>query len=191
MFGALKPNLESVPGFEVRSSFIYFFCQCCHDGTGLILCICDSKGEQASLILRVELDGGGRDNQPGRSFSLDEAWLNALQGLLYSLVADTPLGEQRAHQVSGELPTHPRCLVDDQEAVLDRLLRVGQGAFAHGRESVVGVLWKKAAHSLDEITLAPGRWTFEGDADRLLKQARCEGQVQQLRYLRFSSYARA
>src|SRR5215207_10128511 len=59
MLSTFQPNLECVPGFEVWSSFARFFCQCCHDGTGLILCICNSKGEQTSLILWMELDGSG------------------------------------------------------------------------------------------------------------------------------------
>ena len=41
--------------------------------------------------------------QSGGTFSLYEAWPHALGGLLDSLVADTPLGEQRAHEVGREL----------------------------------------------------------------------------------------
>src|SRR5215208_2701799 len=154
MISALKPNLEGMPRFEVRSSFTRFVCQGCHYGPGLLLGICNSKGEQASLVLWVELDGGGRDYQPGRPVPLNEARLHALRGLLHGLVADPPFREQRAHEVGGKVPSHTGCLVDDQEAELDRLLGVGEGAFAHGRKGVIGALRDEGEHTLHHMTLA-------------------------------------
>src|SRR5215217_8667589 len=59
MLSALKPNLEGMPSCEVRGSFIRFVGQNRHDRTRLLLRVCDGKGEQASLVLRMELDGGG------------------------------------------------------------------------------------------------------------------------------------
>src|SRR5215207_4082307 len=155
-----------MPRFEVRSSLALFVCQCCHYGTGLILGVCNSKGEQASLVLRVELDGGGGHDEASRSLPLYEPRFDALRGLLHGLVADTPLREQRAHEVGGELPAHTCCLVDDQEAMLYGLLRVGESAFAHGREGIVGALWDEGEHPLHHMALAAGRRTFERDTDR-------------------------
>src|SRR5215212_3506485 len=191
MLGALKPNLEGVPGCEVRGSFARFLGQSCHDCPSLLLSVCDGKGEKSGFVLWMELDGSGRDYQPGRSFPLDEAGLYALRGLLHGLVADAPFGEKRAHEVGGELPAHSGCFVDDQEAMLYGLLQVGEGAFAHGRKCVVGTLRDEGEHPLHHMALAARRWTFEGDADRPLQQTRCHREVQQLGYPRFSSDARA
>ena len=61
MIGTVQPDLEGVPGFDVRSSFACFFCQRCHNSSGLILGVGYGKGEQASLVLWMELLSGGGD----------------------------------------------------------------------------------------------------------------------------------
>src|SRR5215208_7713683 len=61
MISALKPNLEGMPRFEVRSSFTRFVCQGCHYGPGLLSGIGSSKMEEASLVLLMELDRRGGD----------------------------------------------------------------------------------------------------------------------------------
>jgi hypothetical protein len=94
MLGALKPNLKGVPGCEVRGSFASFLGQSRHDCTGLFLGVGDRKGEQASLVLWMELDGGGGHDKTSRTFPLNEAWLNALRGLLHGLVAHAPFRER-------------------------------------------------------------------------------------------------
>src|SRR5215212_10456233 len=138
----------------------------------------------------MELDGGGGHDKTSGTFSLYEAGLYTLGGFLHSLVADTPFREQRAHEVGGEFPTHPCRLVDDQEAMLYGFLGVGEGAFAHGREGVVGALRDEGEHTLHHMALAARRWTFEGDADRPPQQTRGHRQVQQLRYPRLPRNAR-
>src|SRR5687768_13290074 len=70
-------------------------------------------------------------------------------------------------------------------------LGVGEGAFAHGREGVVGTLRYEGEHTLYHMALAAGRWTFEGDADRPRQQPRCHSEVQELSYFFFSGDARA
>jgi len=39
VLGTLQPDLEGMPGFEVRPSFACFYGQCRHNGTGLILSV--------------------------------------------------------------------------------------------------------------------------------------------------------
>src|SRR5215211_6275984 len=191
MLGALQPGLESVPGFKVESGYACFLGQSRHHCPGLLLSVSDSQREQASLILRVELDGRGRDHEACWSFPLDEAWLDALRGLLYGLITYSPLGEQRAHQVSVEVAVHASGLVDDQEAMPYGLLGVGQGAVAHGRKGVVGAHWEEGEHSLHQVALAAARGAFEGNADRTVQQAGGQRQVQQLGYPLLPGYARA
>src|SRR5215212_1599710 len=166
MLSTFQPNVEGMPGREVRGSFACFLGQCRHDCTGLILGVRNGKGEKSGFVLRVEFDGGGGYDEARWALPFYEAWLHALRGLLNGLVADTPLREQRAHEIGSELPAHTGCLVDDQEAVFDGLLGVGEGAFAHGRERVVGALRDEGEHTLHQVALTPARGTFEGDADR-------------------------
>src|SRR5215212_1061714 len=148
MLSTFQPDLQCVPGLEVSSSFACFFCQCCHYGTGLILGVGDGEREQASLVLRMKLDGSGSHDEACWALPLYETWLHALCGLLHSLVAYAPFREERAHQVGGELPTHPCRLVDDEEAVPYGLLGVGEGTVAHGREGVVCALRDEGEHSV-------------------------------------------
>src|SRR5919107_1177556 len=117
MLSTLQPNLECVPGHIVWSSFDYLICKCRHHRLSLCLGVADSKTQEPSLVLRVEFYGRRGHDKTSWAFPLDEARLHALRGLLHSLVADTPLRKERAHQVGGELPAHPCGLVDDQEAV--------------------------------------------------------------------------
>jgi hypothetical protein len=93
MIGALKPDLECVPGLEFRSCFAWFICQCCHYGPGLLLGIGYGKREEASLVLRVEFDCCGGDKQSRGTLSFYEAWPQSLGGLLHKLVADAALRE--------------------------------------------------------------------------------------------------
>src|SRR5215212_11053437 len=78
MLCALKPNLEGVPGCEVRGSFARFLGQSRHDCPGLILSVCDGQREQASLVLRMKLDGSGGHDETCWSFPLYETRLHAL-----------------------------------------------------------------------------------------------------------------
>src|SRR5918994_1591980 len=103
MLSPLKPDLECVPRFEVRSCVAWFFCQCCHYGPGLLLGIGYGKREEASLIFRMEFDCCGGDKQSGGTLSFYEAWPQSLGGLLDKLVADAALGEKRAYDVGREV----------------------------------------------------------------------------------------
>src|SRR5215207_4988575 len=190
MLGTLQPNLEGMPSFEVWSSLALFVCQCCHDGTSLILCVRDGKGEKSGFVLWVELYGGRGHDEACWAFSLDETRLHTLGGLFHGLIANAPFRKQRAHEVGGEFTAHACRLVDDQEAMLYGFLGVGQGAFAHGRESVIGALRYEGEHPLHHMALAAGRWTFEGDADRPSQQPRRHSKVQELNYAYFPSAAR-
>jgi hypothetical protein len=94
MLGALKPDLQGVPGRKVRCGLACFFCQRRHDRPGLLLSVGDGKAKQTGLVLGVELDSRGGHDEACWSFPLDQARLDALCGLLDRFISHTSLGEQ-------------------------------------------------------------------------------------------------
>jgi hypothetical protein len=62
--------------------------------------------------------------------------------VFYDLIAQAAFGEQRADEIGLEVAAKASRLVDDEEPVLDGLLGVGQGAFAHSGKRIVGTLGK-------------------------------------------------
>src|SRR3712207_6874155 len=67
---------RSVPGREVRCGFAHFLCQSRHDRPGLLLGTGYGKGEQASLVLRVELYSSGGHDEDRKSTRLNSSHAN-------------------------------------------------------------------------------------------------------------------
>ena len=60
------------------------------------------------------------------------------------------------------------------------LLGVGEGAFAHGGQSVVGALGEIAQDARGQVGLSARGGTLDGDAYGLLKEAAGQGEVEEL-----------
>src|SRR5215216_4653054 len=88
-----------------------------HDVPCLLLGVGNRERDQACFVLGVELDISSGHYQARRTLAFDQPWLHTFAGLLYGLVADTALGEERTHEVGLKVAVHPTGLVYDQEPV--------------------------------------------------------------------------
>src|SRR5918994_1735064 len=165
--GTLKPVLEGVPGFLVRLEPLLLG-EHGEDPAGLLAGVGDGEGKETGLVFGVELEGRSGDYEACGTFALYEAGFETVSGLLDRFVADLPFGEEGANEVAREVAAHPLCLVDHEEAVLYGLLGVGEEAFAHGGEGVVGAFGEVGEDTLCQVGFAARGGTLDGDANGLV-----------------------
>ena len=180
--GRRNPLLQGVPGRSVDLVAPVLISESSQDGPGLVLTIGQRERDQPRLVLRVQAITRGGHDQAGRALPLDETALQPLRRFLDRLVPNASLAQERADQVRGSVAAHALRFVEDEHAVLQRLVAVGQRPLRHGRESVIRLGREEGEHLLDEVALAGRRGTLHGNGDGPVEQAACAGQEQELAF---------
>jgi hypothetical protein len=148
-----------VPGRTVDLVAPILISESSQDGPGLVLTIGQRERDQPCLVFRVQAIARGGHDEPGRPLPLDKTALQPLRRLLHRLVPNAAFTQERADEVRGCVAAHPLSFVQDEfvqdeHAVLQRLVAVGQRPSRHGREGVVGLGREEGEHLFDEEALA-------------------------------------